>query len=96
MTITELVERAHGNASEKGFWNNRREVGTLLMLIVTELAEALEADRHGDMKNFTEEIADTFIRLADFCGGMMIDIEQAILDKMAINEQRPYLHGKQY
>lgn len=29
----------------KGFWDSPRETGTLLMLCVSELAEALEADR---------------------------------------------------
>lgn len=31
----------------KGFWDSKREVGTLLMLCTSELAEALEADRKG-------------------------------------------------
>jgi NTP pyrophosphatase (non-canonical NTP hydrolase) len=30
---------------EKGFWENPRNKGELLMLVVSELAEALEADR---------------------------------------------------
>ena len=45
MNIKETIERVHNNAIEKGFWNDPREVGTLLMLCVSELAEALEADR---------------------------------------------------
>ena len=40
MTITELCQRAHSNAKAKGFWDKEREIATLLMLIVTELAEA--------------------------------------------------------
>lgn len=45
MNIKETIERVHNNAIEKGFWNDPRDVGTLLMLCVSELAEALEADR---------------------------------------------------
>jgi len=45
VNIKETIERVHNNAIEKGFWNDPREVGTLLMLCVSELAEALEADR---------------------------------------------------
>lgn len=37
--------KIHQNAKSKGFWDNERETGTLLMLCVSELSEALEADR---------------------------------------------------
>ena len=65
-----------------------------LMLVVTELSEAMEAYRHEDIKNFKEEIADTFIRLCDICGSVNIDIEREIRTKMEVNKKRPYLHGK--
>lgn len=51
MTITELVEKSHANAVDKGFYENPKETGTLLMLIVSELAECLEADRHKNHTN---------------------------------------------
>lgn len=35
------------NNKMKGFWNNERNVGELLMLVVTELGEAMEAHREG-------------------------------------------------
>jgi NTP pyrophosphatase (non-canonical NTP hydrolase) len=65
-----------------------------LMLVATEVAEAAEAVRHEDWDNFVEELADTFIRLLDLCGTMGIDIKQAIVDKMAVNEGRETRHGK--
>ena len=64
------------------------------MLIVTELAEAMESYRHQDDDNFREEIADTFIRLLDLCGGLGIDIEEEINKKSQKNKNRPYKHGK--
>ena len=64
------------------------------MLIVTELAEAMEAYRMKDRENFKEEIADTFIRLFDLCGGLKIDISQEIARKSERNKARPYKHGK--
>lgn len=70
------------------------EIGTLLMLIVSELGEALEAHRKGDMKNFAEELADVAIRLGDLCGGLDIDLEWEIIQKMEYNQTRPRLHGK--
>jgi hypothetical protein len=71
-------------------------IGNRLMLIVSELGEALEALRHNDGDNFKEELADVAIRLADLCGGLEIDLESEIERKMQINEQRPYKHGKAF
>ena len=44
-TLNKLRDEVHENAKNKGFWDNQRETGTLLMLCVSELAEAMEADR---------------------------------------------------
>ena len=79
---------------DKGFWDKERNIGEILMLCVTELSEAMEAYRCGDEDNFNEEIADTFIRLFDLCGGLEIDIESVIRDKVRFNQDRPYMHGK--
>jgi len=79
---------------EKGFetgWSNMPEK---LMLVVTELSEAMEALRHDDKQNFKEEIADTYIRLCDICGSVDIDIESEITSKMEVNKNRPHKHGK--
>jgi NTP pyrophosphatase (non-canonical NTP hydrolase) len=65
-----------------------------LMLVVTEVSEAAEAVRHNDLPNFVEEIADSFIRLMDISAAMDIDIEAAIIEKMAANRLRPIKHGK--
>lgn len=46
-TLNELRDEIHENAKNKGFWDSPRETGTLLMLCVSELAEAMEADRKG-------------------------------------------------
>jgi len=55
MTINELCQTSHLIAKEKGFWDFERNTGELLMLIVSELGEALEADRknlHADLATF--------------------------------------------
>lgn len=39
------IEKAHAVAKEKGFWETDRNVSEMLMLIVSELAEAQEALR---------------------------------------------------
>ena len=84
----------HRLARKKGFWDKRRNMGEMLMLIVTEIAEAMESYRNRNEDNFREEIADTFVRLFDLCGGLNIDIEKEILKKMHKNRKRPYKHGK--
>ena len=44
-SLNQLRDEIHANAKEKGFYDNPKEIGTLLMLVVSELAEALDADR---------------------------------------------------
>lgn len=92
--MNELAQKCHSIAVEKGFWEQERNIGEALMLIVTELAEAMEGYRHQDHANFKEELADAFIRLLDLCGGLKIDIEEEIYKKSIKNKQRPYKHGK--
>lgn len=131
MGIKELVNESYKTAKDKGFWpESGRNVGEMLMLVTSELGEALEAHRKGRMKtdlieqykvekakdlfsetypyfpkdlfeanvkdSFADEIADTFIRLFDLCGGLNIDIEFHIKEKMAYNKTRERLHGKKY
>ena len=43
--INELAQKIYENAVKHGFYDEKREIGTLLMLCVSELSEALEADR---------------------------------------------------
>ena len=93
-SLNELSRLCHRIAVEKGFWEKERNIGEALMLIVTELAEAMEAHRIQDQENFKEEIADSFIRLLDLCGGLGIDIEEEICKKSTKNKKRPYKHGK--
>lgn len=93
-TIKALTKLCHKIAKEKGFWDEKRNLGEMLMLIVTELSEAMEAHRLQDKENFNEEIADTFIRLFDLCGGLKINIEKEVKKKMLKNKKRPYKHGK--
>lgn len=47
MCLNELAKKIHDNASKKGFHANPPlDLGTLLMMVVSELSECLEADRH--------------------------------------------------
>ncbi len=63
-TLNQLRDEIHEYAINKGFWDKERETGTLLMLCVSELAEAMEADRHEkycDLMRYYEKRQDAFI-----------------------------------
>lgn len=53
-------------------------------------------DMRGKPEGVPAELADTIIRILDFCGKHKIDIEAAVHEKMAYNESRPHKHGKQF
>jgi NTP pyrophosphatase (non-canonical NTP hydrolase) len=60
--INELCEQAHAAAVDKGFYERERELPELLMLVVSELAEAMEADRNsfwyeGDIKEMVSSLS---------------------------------------
>lgn len=103
-TLAWYVEQCHALAKAKGFHDEPLDdahVAQKLMLIVSELGEALEAHRRGDMEplkknTFPDELADVFIRAFDLCGALGIDIEAQIQWKMAYNATRPHKHGKRY
>ena len=60
--LNDLKNEIHEAAKVKGFWDNERSDETLLMLIITEVAEAVEADRKGHRANveaFTDKILNS-------------------------------------
>jgi len=109
MTLSEMSERAHANSRDKGWYDGeeKRNIGEMLMLIVTEIAEAMEDYRNGKMEmwyepkrdgndkpcGFPSEIADIVIRCGDLCGHLNIDLQDAVAKKMAYNATREYRHG---
>jgi NTP pyrophosphatase (non-canonical NTP hydrolase) len=108
MYIKDLTKEAHQNALKHGFWEDidrlfitseygkNAVIGNMLMLIVSEIAEAQDGLRKGDKDNFKEELADIVIRTADLAGGLGIDLEAEIIKKMEKNKKRPYKHGKKF
>ncbi len=47
MNLNKLRDEAHSNAVAKGFWDEQLSDEHYLMLVITELSEAVEADRKG-------------------------------------------------
>ena len=99
-----LQNECHSAAVKSGWWHDprtgsphfgRRDVPTMLMLIVSELAEAMEGHRKNKfddhiphMGSLTVELADALIRIFDMAGGMGYDLPQAIVEKLIYNSRR--------
>jgi len=94
--LKELIEKSQQVANLKGFKVNWDNAPTYLMLIVTELSEAMEQWRDDQKEGFKEEIADAFIRLFHLVGdlGLKEEMVKSILGKLKYNETRPYRHGR--
>lgn len=98
--IAELVERVH--AGNDRWWRDlhtgerlTRNVGELLMLTVSELAEAMEGHRKNlydahlpHRKSFEVELADAVIRIFDMAGGLGLDLAGAFEEKLTYNATR--------
>lgn len=94
--IKELQEECARISEENGWWDEPRETGTMIALMHSELSEGLEAVREGNIHGkdgLAEELADTVIRILDFCEHNDIDLEEEVLEKMSHNANREYRHG---
>lgn len=70
--LNTLATEIHDNAVKHGFYDKPKEIGTLLMLVVSELGEAINADRAGrhcsikllpdniHKQQFEDAVKDTF------------------------------------
>ena len=90
-----LSKTIHAYNCEAGWYDKPREFGTLLMLIVSELAETLEGDRKNLMDSHLQhrkaaevELADALIRIFDLCGHEGYDIGGALVEKFEYNKNR--------
>ena len=100
----DLQKAIHQNAVAHGWWEEPREDGTLIALIMSEAAEALEALRKGNgpdercpqFSGAEVELADVVIRIMDMAEARGWDVAGAIVAKHEFNKTRPYKHGKEF
>lgn len=102
-----LADEIHADNKRAGWWTDlhtgaplKRNVGELLMLVVSEIAEAAEGQRSGaeddklpDYPMFDVELADAKIRIMDIAGAHALDLSGAAHDLFVLTEFGETIHG---
>ena len=101
-SIQSLVDACHSRAAANGWWTDlstgeplTRNKGEMMMLIVSEIAEAMEGHRKGLKDDHLPaygmedvEFADALIRIFDYAGGHNLKLANAFVDKLDYNDNR--------
>ena len=89
--LNKSAQAIHSNNKAKGFWDKDRNVGEMLMLVVSELGEAMEAHRKGrftdscepDIKDIPPTITDFEVRVKDTFEDEIADAVIRLMDLSA-------------
>lgn len=101
-TLYEWAQQCHEAAVESGWWHHpitgkriQRNKGEMIALMHSELSECLEAVRKDLMDDKLShrqgeeiELADVLIRIFDYAGAHGLDLQGAVIEKMAVNATR--------
>lgn len=103
MNFEAMQKEVYETAASKGWWEGDINIPEKLMLVVTEIAEAMEEyragtegtyyDTFGKPEGFAIELADTIIRLMDLSEFLGIDLAAAVFEKNEYNKTREWRHG---
>lgn len=104
VSFDRLASIVQQNSADHGFWieGTKRNQPEMFMLMVSELAEALEGYRKANppdehVPSFTSieiELADCIIRIMDYAHGFGYDVSGAVIAKHNFNISRTMKHGK--
>lgn len=105
-SLRELQKQIHADAVANGWYSpdiEPRRPLEMHMLIVSEIAEAMEAVRNGEPNRWVREngkpegqaveLADAVIRILDFAELNGWDMTDIIEEKLAYNRTRGHRHG---
>jgi hypothetical protein len=100
--LNDMAQCIYSRNVAAGWWHDLetgkkldRNDGELIALMHSELSEALEGVRKDSMddhlphrKMVEVEMADTIIRILDYCGSRGLDVGGAMVEKLAYNANR--------
>ena len=107
MTINQLQKEVFEISTSKGWHDQGHALSELLVLIHSEVSEAVESDRNyeeplwydlskgGKPEGVVAELADVVIRVLDTMAVSFpkVDFERVLMQKMDYNKTRKYRHG---
>ena len=84
-TLNRYAKDCHERAVAKGFWDVPHSVGHYLMLVVSELSEAVEADRIGKWAKLDPDTIDTLQRIAGapYAQEFLREVKDRVEDEIA-------------
>lgn len=84
-TLTRYAKDFHERSVAKGFWDEPHSIGHYLMLVVSELSEAVEADRLGKWAKLTPKAKENLraVSGATFTQGFLWFVKDRVEDEIA-------------
>lgn len=84
-TLNRYAKDCHERAVAKGFWDEPHSVGHYLMLVISELSEAVEADRIGKWAKLDPDTIDTLQRIAGapYAQEFLREVKDRVEDEIA-------------